>query len=249
MGDDEVVVLGSRQVVGGRQHRFGDLVVVHHTQDRHLNSNIRPPYYAFRWTETRDPAFAADRRRTERGRLPATNPDANYLPNRSKGDSMGGDTNPHEADPLAIEPERVLELDVEVDDPIDIGDIGDGRRRIIPITGGTVSGRIDGEVLDAGADYQLFRENRATELVAKYAVETDAGSLVYVENRGIRVASPETKERLRDGKPVDSEDIYFRSVPEFETADPDLKWLERSVFVASGIRRPYGVKLAVYRID
>lgn len=156
-------------------------------------------------------------------------------------DSDGGDH-------LTPTLERVLELDVEVEEPIEIGQTGDGQRRIIPIRGGTVSGRVDGHVLPGGADYQLFRVDRPSELVANYAFETDDGARVYVENRGIRFASPEDSERLRDGLPVDPDDVYFRSVPEFETADPDLEWLTRSVFVAAGIRQPHGVKLAVYRV-
>lgn len=150
---------------------------------------------------------------------------------------------------LAVDVERVLELDIEVDAPIDIGETGDGERRIIPITGGTVSGRCEGTVLSAGADYQLFRTRRPTELVAKYAFETDAGDRVYVENRGIRVASPENKRRLRDGEEVDPDDVYFRSTPRFEVATPELSWLAENVFVASGVRQPRGVKLAVYRVD
>jgi hypothetical protein len=103
-------------------------------------------------------------------------------------------------------------------------------------------------VIPAGADYQLFRVDRPTKLVAKYAFETDGGSRVYVENRGIRSAPPETKERLRDREPVDPDEVYFQSTPQFETANPELEWLTQSIFVASGIRQPKGVKLAVYRV-
>lgn len=161
---------------------------------------------------------------------------------------MVDDTDTSGSDDLRPSLEHVFDIDVEVEDPIEIGETGNGQRRIIPIVDGTVSGRIEGRVLSAGADYQLFRVDRATELVAKYAIETDDGSRVYVENRGIRHASPETKERLGDGRPVDPDDVYFESTPRFETADPDLEWLEQSVFIASGIRQPNGVKLAVYRV-
>lgn len=164
-------------------------------------------------------------------------------------DRGSGATGDHDDDHLSVSLDHVLDLGVEVADPIDVGDTGDGERRIIPITGGTVSGRVDGEVLAAGADYQLFRAERPTELVARYAIETASGSRVYVENRGVRVSDPEVSRRLRDGEEVDPGDVYFRSVPEFETADSDLAWLARSVFVAAGVRRPYGVKLAVYRVD
>ncbi|MFC6872223.1 DUF3237 family protein [Halobellus marinus] len=136
---------------------------------------------------------------------------------------------------------------MDVESPIEVGETGDGKRRSIPILGGTVTGRCEGTVLEAGADYQLYRKRRPTELGAKYAFETTDGSRVYVENWGIRVAAPETKQRLRDGEPVESEDVYFCSVPEFGTPDPDLQWLEENVFVAAGIRQPNGVRLAVYQ--
>lgn len=144
--------------------------------------------------------------------------------------------------------ERVLELDVEVADPIDIGETGNGRRRIVPIEGGTVSGRIEGHLLTGGADFQLFRVDRPTRLVANYAFETVDGSRVYVENEGLRHAAPEVKERLGAGEPVDPADVYFQSVPRFETADPALRWLTERVFVAGGTRQPNGVRLAVFQV-
>ncbi|WP_323174156.1 DUF3237 domain-containing protein [Natrialba sp. PRR66] len=161
---------------------------------------------------------------------------------------MGDDHNSHGTSAPEPELERVLGLTVEVEEPIEIGETGDGHRRIIPISGGTVTGRCNGRVLSAGADYQLFRAERPTELVAKYAFETDDGSRVYVENRGIRRAPSEASERLRDGDPVDSDAVYFRSVPSFETVDPELDWLTRHVFVAAGTRQPTGVRLVVYRV-
>ena len=144
--------------------------------------------------------------------------------------------------------ERVLELDVEVSAPIDIGETGDGLRRIVPIEGGTVSGRVEGHILPGGADYQLFRVDRPTRLVARYAFETADGDRVYVENEGIRDAEPAVKERLRDGEPVDPDAVYFQSAPRFETAAPELDWLSRRVFVAGGSRQPRGVKLAVFMV-
>lgn len=144
--------------------------------------------------------------------------------------------------------ERVIEIEAVVDDPIDVGETGNGLRRIIPILEGTVSGRVSGTILPGGADFQLFRVDRPTELVAKYAFETTDGDRVFVENRGIRHAAPDVKERLGAGKPVDPEDVYMQAVPRFETAAEDLQWLTESVFVAGGTRKPNGVKLAVFRV-
>ena len=151
-------------------------------------------------------------------------------------------------DPLTPTLEHAFDVQVEIEEPVEIGETGNGHRRIIPIAGGTVSGRISGRVLPAGADYQLFRVDRPSELIAKYAIETDAGESIYVQNHGMRHASDTVSERIRDGKEVDPEEVYFRSTPRFETADPDLAWLEEHVFVCGGIRRPYGVELSIYQV-
>ena len=153
-------------------------------------------------------------------------------------------------EPAVPEPplERVLELDVRVADPIEIGETGNGVRRIIPIESGTVSGRIEGTILPGGADFQLFRVDRPSLLVAKYAFETDDGERVYVENEGIRHAPPAVKERLGRGEPVDPDDVYMQTVPSFETAAPELRWLTERVFVAGGTRQPNGVTLAVFQV-
>jgi len=70
---------------------------------------------------------------------------------------------------------------------VSVGDIGTGERRIVPIVGGEVRGRdISGKVCAFGADFQIVRPDSSIELEAKYAVETDDGAVIYVENRGIR---------------------------------------------------------------
>jgi hypothetical protein len=63
-----------------------------------------------------------------------------------------------------------------------IGPAKNGIRNIIPITGGTVSGRIEGKVLAAGADYQNLA-NPAT-IDARYLWQTSEGELIIVRNGG-----------------------------------------------------------------
>ena len=58
-----------------------------------------------------------------------------------------------------------------------------GTRNIIPITGGTTSGRVTGTVLSGGADYQLSAS--AFNLDARYTIKTsDSGELIIVRNCG-----------------------------------------------------------------
>lgn len=73
-----------------------------------------------------------------------------------------------------------------------------GERNIIPITGGTVSGRIDGKVLMGGADYQLLAPPPAS-IDAHYVWETNDGELIVVRNGGTFGALVPTFEARVDG--------------------------------------------------
>lgn len=57
-----------------------------------------------------------------------------------------------------------------------------GTRNIIPITGGTTTGRVAGTVLSGGADYQLL--GTTTTLDARYTLHTNDGELIIVRNCG-----------------------------------------------------------------
>ena len=73
-----------------------------------------------------------------------------------------------------------------------------GDRNIIPITGGTVSGRISGKVLMGGADYQILMPPPAT-IDAHYLWETDGGEIIIVRNGGSFGALVPTFEARVDG--------------------------------------------------
>jgi len=143
---------------------------------------------------------------------------------------------------------HVLHLEVEVGAPVEIGRTPAGIRRVIPITGGTVSGLFDGRILPGGADFQLIRTETETVADAKYVLESDRGELVYVQNLALRTGSAEDIARLSQDLPVDPDRIYFRSTPRFETAAPRLAELTSSVFVGSGVRRPRAVVFDFYRV-
>src|SRR3954471_17495721 len=112
----------------------------------------------------------------------------------------------------------VFSLSIKVGVPIVAGDTGLGVRRIIPVLGGVVHGPgIKGTIFPYGADFQTIRPNGFTELEAKYAFEMDDGAIVYIENVGIRFGPKELLDRIANGEIVDPAQIYFRSVPKFET--------------------------------
>lgn len=153
--------------------------------------------------------------------------------------------------------EHVADLTVHVATPVEAGQIlglnSRGRRRIIPITGGTLRGpRLQGRVLPGGADFQLVVSDTAADLDARYIVELDGpeygGQHLYVQNRALRRGSAADIARLVRGEPVDPAAIYFRSVPTFEVSCPTLAWLTESVFVGTGARYPDRVEISLYRL-
>ncbi|AEC19372.1 hypothetical protein PT7_0832 [Pusillimonas sp. T7-7] len=150
--------------------------------------------------------------------------------------------------PPAPELEHLATLIVDVGAPQEIGHTPGGRRRVIPITGGTVTGQLSGHILPGGADFQAIRSHTFTDIHARYVIETDQGEMVYVENTGIRTGSAEDIAALAHGKPVDPERIYFRSYPRFETASPRLDWLNTHLFLGTGARHPDRVELNFYLI-
>ena len=151
--------------------------------------------------------------------------------------------------------EHVCDLEVSVSAPIDAGVLmglgTQGRRRIIPITGGIVTGRIQGRVLPGGADFQRVPNDTTADLDARYliALEGDyAGEHIFVMNRALRRATPEDVQRLLKGEPVDSDRVYFRCAPVFEVSTPRLQWLTENIFVGAGARAPNGVFISFYML-
>jgi hypothetical protein len=152
--------------------------------------------------------------------------------------------------PAAPHLSLAIELHVKVGAPTEIGSVARGRRRIVPIQGGTFEGPgLRGTVLPGGADWQIVRPDGLSELDARYVLQTDAGELVYVQNAGIRHAPPEITKKLLAGEDVDPALVYFRTTPTFETAAPNLQWLTRAVFVAVGERHPNDVIIRVWKVD
>ncbi len=145
--------------------------------------------------------------------------------------------------------EFAFEVRAEVGEPLVLGRLPTGTRRIIEIIGGRCRGpSLEGEVLRGGADWQLIEDDGFTHVDARYTLRARGGELIYVSNVGMRHASPETMAKLNAGEPVDPAEVYFRAVPRFETAAPELAWLMRSVFVAVGERYPKGVLIRFWRV-
>ena len=148
--------------------------------------------------------------------------------------------------------QHVLDLAVYVSAPIEAGNVkglnSRGKRRIIPITGGTVTGQVNGKILPGGADFQIVVSETTADLDARYMIELDNGEHIFVQNRALRRGSASDIAKLVRGEPVAPEAIYFRCVPTFEVSSPSLEWLTQSIFIGTGARFPDHVLLSIYRL-
>jgi hypothetical protein len=143
-----------------------------------------------------------------------------------------------------------FEVRAQVAPPVEIGQIAQGRRRIVQITGGTFEGPgLKGRIVPGGADWQLIQADGFSELDTRYTLETDTKQIIYVQNAGIRHAPPDVMKRLLAGEAVDPSLVYFRTVPKFETSAPELQWLVRSVFIGIGERYPSDVRIRFWRVE
>lgn len=145
-------------------------------------------------------------------------------------------------------PEPVLVIEVEVDAPTNIGAVGMGARRFIPITGGRISGFVEGEILAGGADWQTVRDDGNLEIEAHYAFRAADDAIVEVQSIGVRAGAPEVLDRLAAGAAVDPSEYYFRTLIRFRSGAPQLAHLNVWLGLARGRRDVRGVRLEVFQV-
>ncbi|URL78882.1 DUF3237 domain-containing protein [Klebsiella pneumoniae] len=144
-------------------------------------------------------------------------------------------------------------ITIQVDKPIIVSRSPQtGKRQLIPIVGGSVSGQLRGQVLPGGVDSQIIEPDGTCRLSARYALQVAEGT-VYVENNGIRRVPAQYHDQLfaddmRFFSDIPPEAIYFRTVPTFEVDAPALSWLTTSLFICAGGRTQDGVMLDFYQV-
>lgn len=144
---------------------------------------------------------------------------------------------------------HLAHLDVELAAPIELGDSPRGRRRIIPIIGGTVTGeRLSGEILNLGADWQTVLSDGTAELDTRYAMRSHDGASIDIRNFGYRHGPKDVLDALGRGEAVDPSLYYMRTQPRFETGDSRYAWLNRIVCIGTGARLANGVRVSFFEV-
>ena len=141
-----------------------------------------------------------------------------------------------------------MTLHVKCSAAMEIGNIPQGKRVVIPIIGGTFEGKDEkgqnfkGEVLSGGADYQLAdTTHNRTRLEAIYNIKTSDGILIHVRNVGV-LANPKQDEGKRG--------FYFQTSPIFEAPmDSKYAWLNDAIFVCTPFFEKDLIGLKVWKIN
>lgn len=167
---------------------------------------------------------------------------------------------PHPNDPAALRSStsdlptprltQVYRLEAALSTPADLGDLTQGRRRIVALGGGTFTGpKIKGTLLPgASADWQTVLADGTALGDIRYTLQTDDGDLLYVQSNSTRYGDPEVLARLGRGESVDPGEYVFRAATRIETGAPQLVWMNKAVFVTVGARRPSGVVYETYHV-
>jgi hypothetical protein len=124
-----------------------------------------------------------------------------------------------------------------------------GKRRIIPITGGSIKGPLlNGEILNNGADWQVVAPDGLAFIDTRYLLKMDDGELVYLQTRGLRYGPPDVMADVAKGKLVDPGKYYFRLYMTFETASKKYAWLNRTMAVGYAMRLGNAVVYDAYQL-
>lgn len=154
-------------------------------------------------------------------------------------------------DPPPIKLEPLARFSVDLVAPVwELGETsGQGRRRIIPITGGRFDGpRLKGSILNNGADWQVITADGVAIIDTRYLLQTDDGALIYLRTEGLRYGPPEVMKKVAAGEPVDPSQYLFRITLRFETSAPHYAWLNRTMAVGSAMRLGKAVVYDAYEI-
>jgi muconolactone delta-isomerase len=145
----------------------------------------------------------------------------------------------------------VYRLEAALGEPLDLGETAHGRRRIVPLAGGTFTGpNLSGTLVPgASADWQTVLPDGTALGDIRYTLRTDSGDLLYVQSQGIRHGPADVLARLGRGEDVNAGEYTFRTSTRIETAARDLDWVNKGVFIAVGARAAAGVIYDTYLVE
>jgi len=116
---------------------------------------------------------------------------------------------------------------------------GETRAAVFAASGVIEGPRLNGKVVPlSGGDYPLVRPNGVIDFDARYLLEADDGTIIYLQNRGYRWGSEEAMAKMARQEPVEPDEYYMRVCPRFDAPEGPHEWLTRHVFVGVAEKTP-----------
>lgn len=142
--------------------------------------------------------------------------------------------------------EKLFRIEVLLDEPRPLGNIGTGYSEIVAVQGGSFTGRINGKVKAFGGDWGLLYDNAVNIIDTRYLLQTDDNEYIAVACRGRLIMDMDTMEK---GEGLNPEEYYFRTSIEFTAGADKYKWLNSIVaFAMTVITEEGNVCLDVYQL-
>jgi hypothetical protein len=141
-----------------------------------------------------------------------------------------------------------LRIDVAFADLLDVGGGVLGKRRIVPISGGSFEGeRLRGAVLP-GADWVIARPDGRMAIDVRIGLKTDDGAAIYLTYQGLFSIAPEAAERYGRGEPIAKSEYSLRALMRFEAGAERYTWLNDMLAVGIGTTIPTGAIYEVFEV-
>lgn len=128
--------------------------------------------------------------------------------------------------------------------------LGDQRCAIYAAEGKIEGPKLNGRVVPmSGGDFPLVRPNGVIDFDARYLLEADDGTIIYMQNRGFRWAStPEIAARMARNEPADFSEYYMRVSPKFDAPAGPHEWLSKHVFVGVAEKVPGANRIHYFQV-
>lgn len=112
-------------------------------------------------------------------------------------------------------------------------------RGFVGVESGVVRGpRLNGIVIPhSGGDWPTIRSDHTVKFEARYLIEADDGTIIELQNRGVRYGNKEVLARLQNYEAVDPAAYYAGASPVFDAPEGPHEWLCRTMFVGKIDRR------------
>lgn len=145
--------------------------------------------------------------------------------------------------------EYLMTYRADLEEPVDIGAVPSGTRRIFDVKGGSLEGpRLKGRLLPSGGDWLLIGSDGVGRLDVRGTFETEDGAHIYVQYFGVLVINDAVTRALTQGQETQYGETFFMTQPRFETGHPSYAWLNSVVAVAEGRVLPGAVEYRVFQV-